>query len=375
MVKKKIMVLGLGILFTVSLFSACSLKKDTIIPEDIITKAVSASEKPKSYYGESTTSIYIDNKLSESYTMREWIDNSGSKVKRRTEVEQPKDKAGDTISTNDGNNIIIYMKKDKKAMKINMTDGSDSGNPADSNYKNQLIKQLGTISKTHKIVFKGEENILNRKTYHISAISKQENSIIGDMDLWIDEQNWLVIKSTSKIKNTRTECVYTKLNFSPKFDSSLFVQKLPSDVKIEDISSKINGSEKDISLNEAVKLLNKPILYMPETSEYKLKSVKSLGGMEKVISTEIDQAYEKNGAVEFTLTTIIPNNQNKNHEDIKIPGEKTVKVRGKTGTSMDDVIKNIAWSEDGVNYSLSLENNNLNIDDALKIAEKLVHTN
>lgn len=365
--KKRMLAIFTATLITASLFQGCSsLKKDTIIPGEVINKAMSAYEKPKSYYGEAKLEIYENGKLSEKADMKEWADNSSNKMRRRYELNSSI--SGKNISTNDGNKVLVYMVKDKKAMSMKAGNNlSDSNN----DYKSLLMKQLSSISKTHDLTYKGEESINGFKTYHLYAKPKQKNSILGDMNYWIDEGSWFVIKCTSESSNMKTDTEYTKIKFSPKLDNSLFTQNIPSDVKIEDIDNNSELKENKIDMKQAEKIAGKPILTLKETSGYKLKSATYMDAP-GVKHKEINQTYEKNGADQLILTTIIPyDNKATQKDDTKIGDEKDITIRGKKGMSMEEPIKTITWSEDGFNYNLLIQDPTLNIDNGKKLVESL----
>lgn len=355
-------------LITIGILSGCSiLSKDTIIPSDIINKAISIYEKPQSYYSEAVMRTSENNKLTDKLTIKEWSDNSGAKVKRRCEVSS--DNSGEVISTNDGNQMLIYMKKDKKAMKMN----ADFGLGEDSNnYKQQVMKELGSISKTHDLTYKGEEVVNSFKAFHLFAKPKQKNTLLGDVNYWIDEDDWFVVKSTSESANTKTEMEYTKIEFSPKLDANLFVQDIPSDIKIQDLDNDASLKGNTIDLEQAKKIAGKAILTLKDNSVYKLKSV-TVSDMTKLKRKEINQVYEKNGAEALMLTTVVFYDGKSPEADsgLRLEGEKDITVRGKKGTSMEEYIKCISWSEDTFNYSLLIEDPTLTIDDCKKLVESL----
>lgn len=353
-------------LIAASLFQGCgSFKKDTIIPGEVITKAMSAYEKPKSYYGEAKMEIYENGKLTETATIKEWADNASNKIRRRYETDS--NTGGKSVSTNDGNKVLIYMEKNKKAMSMKAPDNVLENT---SDYKSQLMKQLSSVSKTHDLTYKGEESINGFKTYHLYAKPKQKNSLIGEVNYWIDEENWFVVKCTSENSNVKTGTEYTKLKFSSKFDDSVFTQNIPSDVKVENIDE--NGpKENTIDMKQGEKIAGKPILTLPENSGYKLKKVTYMDAS-GIKQKEINQTYEKNGAEVLILTTIVfYENKVPEKDKLNIDGEKEITVRGKNGTAMDDAIKDICWSEDEFNYNLLIQDPSISIDAGKKILESL----
>lgn len=370
MIKKKIITVFIGLTVVTSLFTGCSTKKDVMIPEEVITNVMKANEKSKSYYAEYKMDSYENEKLKESMEFKQWNDNSTGKIKTRIETEDKT--SGKVVTTNDGDKLISYTEKDKKAFSMKMSAELSIG--SNTNYKDQLINQLGNISKTHQLTFKGEEKVGSFKTYHISAVAKEKNTIMGDQEFWIEKSNWFLVKSSGDSGNNKTIVEYTKLNFSPKFDDSIFVQNLPSDVKVENMDDAAKNNETTIDLKEGAKIAGKPLLRLEENQGYKLKEVKYLN-MEKAKHEEINQIYQKDGAVAFTLTTVIDANKTiSNEENLKIPGETEITIRGKKASVMEE-IKVISWSESNLNYSVMMENPNLTMEDAKKIVENLVFTN
>lgn len=367
--KNKICIIFTGIVFGTMMFMGCSINKNTIIPEQLITKAVKAYEKPKSYYGESSWEIYENGKLTEKEAVKEWVDNSKSTIKRR--IESTSEGTGKVITTNDGENMIIYMEKDKKAMKMKLEDSPSS---TYNNYKDQLMKDLNTISKTHELTFKGEEIVNNFKTYHLLAKPKKKNSLLGEVNYWIDQEDWFVVKSTSESANSKVNMEYTKLDSSSKLESNLFVQNLPSDVQVEDLDGENQLKETVIDLKEAGKIAGKAILTLSEGTGYKLKKV-TYADYPGVKHKEINQVYEKDGAEALQFTTIVPYEEDsKDKDNFKLPNEEEITIRGQKGMAMDAEIKCIFWSEQGLNYSLLIQDSSIKLEEGKRFVESLQYT-
>ncbi|MBV7272487.1 response regulator transcription factor [Clostridium sp. PL3] len=231
-------------------------------------------------------------------------------------------------------------------------------------------KKEGANENSNSLEFKNDLTILLEEN---AVVLKEKNSIIGNQDYWIDKEHWFLIKSSLESGNIKSISEYTKLDFSPKLEDSLFIQKLPSDVKIEDMDQVGKNNEKVIDLKEGVKIAGKSILCLEESSDYKLKTVTYLDA--KAIShKEINQNYEKNGVPAFTLTTILNDNKDSKDDEDKLPGEKDITVRGIKGTVIED-IKCISWTENNLRYSVLIQDPNLKLDDWKKIVESLTLTN
>lgn len=369
MIKKRLASIFTVLAISASLFTGCSAANNTIIPEEIIENAIKLNEKPKSYYGEFNMKIYVDKKIQEDSNAKQWVDNEGSKSRSRIETDT---NGGKVITTNDGKKITIYTVNDKKAMVISLEDELED--IPSTSYKDQLLKELGSITKTHEVTFKDEEKVNGHESYHLAATPKEKNSIIGNLDYWIDKDTWFVIKVSSEVGNDKMQMEYTKLDFSAKFEDNLFTQTFPADVVIEDIGADLNNKIV-IDLKEGANIAKQPILYLKDTSVYKIKEI-TYSNFERLKQKEIVETYERNGAVAFTLSIIMVDEEvNKPSEDrTKLPSEKDITVRGNKGTSMDDVIKVITWNENGLNYTILLEDPKLTTEDAVQIANSLSFT-
>lgn len=343
------------------MLTGCSLKKNTILPEQIVSKTLNEKSDSRPYYAEGDIKEYEDDKVTETIDYKEWNDESDKYPKRR--LEMVSNKEGKIISTNYHNQLILYMEKSNKVMKIDSIKSND--NNAKS-YKDQFVDQLGLVIKDHDIKLIGEEVVNGFKTYHIKALPKKKNSIIGEVNYWIEKDNCFVVKCTSENGNIKTETEYKKCEFRQPFEDKIFVLTLPKDVQFIDTKE---NKDTDLSLSEAEKVAGKPILHMPDNSEYKLKSIKKFE-VSEVNHLEINLTYDKNGIDALMLTVIV--NKNKVNSDISLPDEKKVKLRGTEALEMDGDIKTISWSEDGLNYSILIQDQTVDISCGEKIVENLV---
>ena len=369
---RKILKLMFLWMITVAMLSGCSsLSKDTIIPEDIINNALSAYDDSKSYYSESVLNMYEKGELIEKSTMKEWTDSSEGILKKRVESES--DDSGRVISTNNGKEILIYMEKDNKAMKMTVGNGID-GSMGD--YKEQFLRGLSLISKSHELIYSGEEKVDDFETIHLHAKAKKDNSIIGDIDYWIDKDTWFLVKTRSETGDNKLEMKYGNLEFADKFDDSLFTQIIPEGVEIENLDENLGFEENEITIEEAEEIVGKPILLIKNDSEYSLKSITefSYGSNGRA---EINQNYEKNEMDAFILTAIVDKDQVKDKEDVisdedmKLPGEEDALIRGGKGSIIEDIIRCINWEEDEINYSLLILNPSVTIEEAINLVENM----
>src|SRR5690625_5356731 len=95
------------------------------------------------------------------------------------------------MSVNDGLEIIVYDEKEQSSYVMNDIDIENLY----INPKEQLDMLLDMIKDTHDIEIIGDEEILGRKTFHLVAVQKEDtNSLLGDQELWIVKEYWMVFK-------------------------------------------------------------------------------------------------------------------------------------------------------------------------------------
>lgn len=364
MKRKFVAAVLIGVMGISALFTGCD-SKSAVIPEDIISKATSINENSTSYYGEAKMETYENEKIIYSANLKEWY-----KPKNKKRVEIKSDNDGETIMTSDGSKMLIYMKKLNKAMvsdKINDEEGFFDKSP-----KKAAMDELGRINKTHSVEIKGEENLNGRKAYHLYAKPKGKDSIIGEVNYWIDKDTWFIVKTSVITGNSKTTTEYTKLDFKADISDDIFNQSIPKDVKIENIDESMKPEK--ITLEKASKELGTKVLYY-NNSDYKLSRVETLKNNPE-IGDDFNQIYtSNNGAEIFTLTMKKVVQLSKDDGDFKLPGEKKITIRGKEGSAIEEkAFKSVHWVEDGLNYSIFTTSPNFSLGQCKGIAEKLTYS-
>ncbi|KAJ53701.1 outer membrane lipoprotein-sorting protein [Clostridium tetanomorphum] len=364
MIKKRVISIFIGALVGVTALVGCETKT-SILPEKIVAHAMEVDNKVKPYYGESRMVIYGEgNKIVEDTILKEWYDTSNNKMRIRIESYDDKNNMLSTC-TNDGNNILMYMSKDKKVLTMKSINSMDMPIKSQREQTKQLLE---IIKKSHNVTTVGEEKVNGIEAYHIKAVPKEKDSLIGNQDMWIDKNNWFVVKSISLAGNTKIECEYTKLDFSPKIDDSLFTQKIPSDVKVENLEN-MGPKVKEMSLKDIKGFLGNSFSYFSETSGYKINKISLNQYKSKVADDEIIMDYQKNNKPCFSIS--LRKGNKANSENGKIPGEKYVTIRGQKGFVINDGICIIGWTEGNVNYSVILQDNSIKYKEFIKTLDKM----
>ncbi|MDU1349978.1 outer membrane lipoprotein-sorting protein [uncultured Clostridium sp.] len=366
--KKRLIFITMSVLLSVTAISGCETK-NSILPETIVSYAMESENNVKSYYGESKIRVYDkDNKIVEENIMKEWQAISKDKMRVRIESYSSNNQL-ESISTNDGNIVMLYNIKEKKASTMKSLDDSDM--PIRSQREQTKIF-LENIKKSHNISTVGEEKVNGMDTYHIKAVPKEKNSIFSEQDIWIEKKNWFVVKCISHDLDSKIEIEYTKVDFSAKFKDEIFTQKVPEGVKVENIDN-AEPKIKTITLKEVKEFLGKQFLYFPESSSYKIRDIKLLQYGSQWADDEITIDYEKDGKPYFNMTVRKNNKDYSNDEEIA--GNDKVTIRGKEGFIFNAGISIIGWTEGDVMYSIIPSENVEDVKLLIKELDKMENFN
>src|SRR5690625_7865566 len=101
-------------------------------------------------------------------------------------------------------------------------------------------------------------------------------------------------------KDTATTVIYTLSLHDALPIYEQFTVNLPDNVKVIDLDDVISGEK--VSLSEATEALEQPFLYVPETDDLTIETLKQTDLEGIVNRTEIDNDYEKDGLPYITLS-------------------------------------------------------------------------
>ncbi|WP_282804491.1 LolA family protein [Clostridium tetani] len=363
MIKKKIMSILMVSLLGITALEGCE-GRNSILPEEIVAHAMEVNDKNKTYYGERKTVIHEGDKVVEETTSKEWFDISKDKIRVRIE-NYKKGNESNFISTNDGNKVILYMKDQNKALTMKSI---DSSNVPVRSLREETKQLLDIIKKSHEIKTLGEEKINGMDTYHLKAVPKEEKSILGEQELWIDKDDWFVVKSISQSANTKILSEYTKLDFSIKIKDSLFTQQIPKGVKIEKMED-LGPKSKKMDLKAVKDYLGSSFLYFNKESKIDIKDINLQQYGSKDIDDEIIMEYTKDNKPFCSIS--VRKDKDNIPEDAKMPGEKDINIRGQKGSVVEGNINIFLWAENNVRYSVILKDNSIKVEDFAKVLDKM----
>ncbi len=320
--------------------------------EEIFTKVLAESEEPLGYYGEGSVSIK-DGETEEKTTFEEYAGRNGQ---RKVITEEPATSKR-SIALMDGGSMTIYEEGSKTAQRMDLSPGEL---PASLTQKEQLLSMLDVVQGTHDTELVGEDTILDMETYHLKLTSK-EDGLLGDMDIWVEQENWFIVKMKQKAADIETNVEYTKLDLDPDFSDDTFLLELPEDVKVSDLEE---GMAVPASLEEAEQALGTDFLLVDdEKQELDRIEMDKIGG--EINRTEVTFYYLQDGVPSFSIS-VFPTPEG---EGMSL-GDGNLKVRGNDAEKMEE-IRGITWDEQGLRYSLLMEHPDLTTEEVLQLTETM----
>jgi len=358
-ITKMILLLGVTIM---GIFGCSSESANQFSPEQVINNAL--DEEIRSYYAEADLITHAAGKEPEKILLKEWVSKDG---KRRTET-QKEDGSEHNIAVNDGSKLISYEPEKNQAFIVEDEELLALNQTSPKQQAEQLLK---IIKDSHEITSKGEIEILERPAYHLLATAKEKNSLIGDQEMWIDKESWMVLKTISQSGDIKVEMAYTKLDFNTEIPADTFVLNLPDDVQIQDLLDGVSEASQ-LSLREALEKVGTPFFYVGEKSGLEISNIEVLELKGELNRNEVNIDYQKNNLPYFTLT-VFQSPEDVEEELGKLPGEKTVNILDKEVTYMEmNDFRSLNWQEEGLNYTILFIDPNLTLEDITPILEEMV---
>lgn len=326
---------------------ACNQAED-YSPQEILNQAMLETSDITSYYGEYT--LTIENE--EGSTVKQWQKNSKNRI-------ESVDETGDeTIVINDGKTLTMYNKTTNTGSIFIMTEGEMEGYVPPT-LQEQAQQMLNLVKDTHTITVGKDEKIAGHDTYHLIAKAKNKNSLIGDIEAWVDKKTWMTLKTVTTSEDIHLTLEYTKFEPNAKIDDTLFIADIPADADM--VTEQFKPSA-PITLEEAKTLVGS-FLQIPEQNGLTLVSIED---MHVEITKEIALTYLQNGEPAFTLSVFKP------QEALKISDDEATEVRGLPAAKMDlEQFKFIQWDEDDLRYNIIFDNPELTFEEVLSLTTQM----
>lgn len=356
------MLLLIGLLFILLL--GCG-NMNQFTPEQVITNALEA-ENELTYYAEMEMTVDGLDEL-ENIAVKEWRHNEKSRVEMETDGEL-------ILTVSDGQSFTMYEEKENKAFKMEDDDLSE----LNRNPREEVEMFLDMVRDTHDIETVGEEEIANRPAFHMVAKKRDDQkSLLGDQEIWIDKDHWVVLKMKTMSGDMQSNMEYTTIDFDQKIDDSTFQLDLPEDVVIEDFEDFDDGySEEEIALTDIPDKMKQSVLYIPDSDKHQLDTISFIEIEGEPSYQDVTIDYKKNELPLMTLTIVALDDEESDEDlDIEDSFEKE-KIRNKEGLYMElNEFRSISWSEGDLRYSIEMIDPNITLEMVKEWAEEMEEIN
>lgn len=352
---KRFIGLSMMLIFTIML-AACGTESNMLSPQEVVNSVLQESNEPISYYGEYTLSIGDG---SADSIGKEWVTED---KKYRIEMIS-EDGEEEIIGVNDGKSVSMYDKASHTVMVMEV----DESEINDQSPRQQAERMLGVVKDSHDLSAGTEEEIAGRSTYHIIAKEKGNKSLLGDIDIWVDKETWLPLKTVANSGGNTLTLTYTKIDYKTKLDEDLFVLEVPEGATVE-VMDEESYAPQEVVLNDVKETLGS-FYQLAEIDGIELAEITALEGIEED-RLEYSFEYLKDGMAAFSVTVFqdLPNTVDFGG----IGEEEEITIRGKKAIKMEmGEFRLLEWSEDGLKYVVLIENPEIEFEDMAQYLEEM----
>lgn len=335
------------------ILGGCSQKVE-VSAEEIIHNAIESEKEVINYLGKADMKFFEGEELTEHILLEEYVADEKKKVvtidqllKQRVEV------------LNDGETMLMYDETNEQALEMDVTEFGDLAGLSPKEQFKTLMESMQD-SHTYKII--GEEKVLDFDTYHIEVKAKEADNLLGDIEVWVDQKTWFVVKTISETGDTRTELEYTELDFSPKFAKDTFTLDTPDNIEITDLAKDFGPDT--VTVEEAETALGQAFLMFSEET-IDLASVQMYGYSSELNRSEVELMYHSKDGIPMFSLSIFPTPEGMGIE------ETDLEIRG-NAAEYEEVTDSILWDEDGLRYSIVLANPDADIDEVAEWTENMI---
>ena len=199
-------------------------KKAAMTPSQAFSKVIGASKGISKSYNEYDVKLYTNNSLTSDIKYKKWdFKDNGVRKMRMEAISQTEGKA---TSVYDGKTLKTYSEKENIVM---ITDMPAAQYAANEDQTSKLAEYAGKAYDTSK---SKEETINGVKVYHIIAKAKSKKALIGSIEYYIDENNWLPVRVITTVGSTKTDVAYTKRDSKMDINADILKLEYPKDAQV-----------------------------------------------------------------------------------------------------------------------------------------------
>lgn len=362
---------------------------DIFTSDGIIETMVEGDEVISTFYGEGEINQYQDNELLCKIDYKEW---KGNEDKYRIEYEytmtdlykQAVDnglikgeiEADKEIDVTNGNQLIAYL-PGKETYYIKPVSLADKVNPTLLQGINQVLhfgslkeyalELINEVSNSHDVTIKDNVKIGSYTTQYILAEPKLGKQGEATVELWIDQDSWMVVKCRNTIGNLMVEREYKDFTFNPKINEEKFIMDIPEHAKVIKLDENLDIVNQEVSLKEAVSRLKVPVFYIPDEQIATMKEARYIE-TSNVLYARVEITYLTPEGEEFIVQNMpsskLQENFDLNCEKVKIGDTEAIYLE-------QAPMKIIEFTKEGTLCDIYVKNSELSKEKLIELAKAL----
>ena len=248
--------------------SGCSLLSSGGITEAM----VQGEQEINTFYGEAEIRQYYNEELLCTVSYKEW---KGTENKYRVECKtaitdgykenvdngliKGNIDAEEEIDVTDGNQLIAYVPS-TETYYIRTATLADEVNPVAVQGINQILlygslreyalELINEVSESHNVTVEDNIRYENYTTQHVVAVPKEGKQGDATIEVWIDQDSWMVVKLKSTVGKLVVEREYKKFTFNPRIDQEKFILTIPEGAKVIKLDENLDIVNQEVSLKD-----------------------------------------------------------------------------------------------------------------------------
>lgn len=242
----------------------CGCGPVNTLPNSVLERMLENSEKPTytKYYQQTQIRTYYKGKLQSIQQSDLWEDLTTDRLR----LDLIDSELG-TFHTVIEKELMTLYRKGNSRVSINNINHLMVDKVLTN--KEHSIQTMESIRRTYNIRLVGEDSISNQPCYKLVATPKNQKNKNDLQYLWINQENWMIMKRIITEGNTTVEMTVKNFDTFRKMENSIFQLSIPEKLVYQSIPS---YQKKVISLTD----ISEPIFYLPQDGGFKPYSVNKI---------------------------------------------------------------------------------------------------
>lgn len=236
----KVFILALLSLLLGSVFLIGCQSKDKMDMDSMISAGLKGPDLKEEYYLQLKTKQFNGDELMDEADIEEWYRYSPEEGYNRKIVAHSNKESNVIISSNNGfimhdlnnNRAEVFDKEKASKEMVESMQGLEM-----KTSKHNTAKYLQDLSEDFNLKLAGEEKINGLNALHIVCEPKQMEDILGQEELWIEEDSWIILKQIKRKNNMTVETNLIELELNKELDSETFEYEIPDGVDIYNLGT------------------------------------------------------------------------------------------------------------------------------------------